>query len=58
MNFGIDFARFLEAFGSTFSGFLGLENRLENEAFFSDITDPEALNWRGESTHHLGSLKT
>ena len=37
---------FFGGLGSRFSGLLGLENRIENEAIFSDITDPEPLNWR------------
>ena len=47
MDFGIDVCCFLEAIGSGFSACFGVENRLENEAFFSDITDPETLNWQG-----------
>ena len=41
------FFRFLFFGGleSRLSGFLGLENRLENEAIFSDITDPEKWIW-------------
>ena len=44
MNFGIVFCRFLKALGAAFL-ILGLENRLENEAFFSEKTDPEPLIW-------------
>ena len=40
-----DFRDILSAFvgslGSSFSGFLGLEKRLENRAIFCDVTDPE-----------------
>ena len=49
---------FFVGLGSGFSGCLGLENKLENETIFSDITDPETLNWRDGSTTDLRSLKT
>ena len=52
------FSLFFGGLGSGFSGFLGLGNRLENEAIFSAITDPETLNWRGESTTDSSPLKT
>ena len=39
------FLSFFGGLGSRFSDFLGLGNRLENEAIFSDETDPEKLNW-------------
>ena len=44
--------------GSGFSGFLGFGNRLKNRAIFVMRTDPEKLNWRGESTTDLSPLKT
>ena len=40
---------FFGCLGSRFSDFLGLENKLENEAIFSDITDPETWIWWGRS---------
>ena len=40
-----------------FSGVLGLENKFENRGIFVMLTDPETLNWRGESTGYLGPLK-
>ena len=49
---------FFGSLGSCFSGFLGFENTLENEGIFVLQTDPETLNWRGESTGYLGPLKT
>ena len=39
------FLSLVEAFGSRFSGFLGLGNRLGNEAIFGDVTDPEKWIW-------------
>ena len=47
MNSGIVFCCFLEALRAASLVFLSLGNRLENEVIFRDITDPEALNWRG-----------
>ena len=41
------FSCFLIALGTVFSGFFSLENKLENEGIFCDVTDPEYLNWRG-----------
>ena len=35
------FLVFVGCLGSRFSDFLGLENMLENEAIFSEKTDPE-----------------
>ena len=32
---------FFGSLGSCFSGFLGLENKLENQMIFGDETDPE-----------------
>ena len=39
------FLFFFGGLGGRFSGFLGLQNRLEHEAIFSDITDPEKWIW-------------
>ena len=41
------FLSFFGGLGSNFSGFLGLENRFENETIFGDVTDPEFGIWRG-----------
>ena len=50
------FLLFFGSLGSGFSGFLGLENRLESEGIFCDVPDPEP--GRGESPRYLGPLKT
>ena len=39
------FVSFFESLGDCFSGFLGLENTLENEGIFNDVTDPEQWIW-------------
>ena len=36
---------FFESLGKRFSDFLSLESRLENDAIFSDVTNPETLIW-------------
>ena len=48
-------SRFSGCFGDRFPGFLGLENRFENRWIFGDVTDPETLNWGGESGPDLSS---
>ena len=49
---------FFKAFESRFSGFLGLENRVENRLIFGDVTDSEPLIWRGGSSRDLGPGKS
>ena len=44
-DFRARFLLFFGSFGSGFSIFLGLENKLENEAILNEKTDPETLNW-------------
>ena len=48
----------LGGLGDRFSDFLSVENRLENEGCFGDVTDPEPGIWRGGSTHHGADLHT
>ena len=44
MNFGMDFVSFFGSLGRRFHDLFSLENRLENETIFRDITDLEPLN--------------
>ena len=52
------FLLFLGSLGSGFSGFLGVENKLEHTTIFSDMTESESGIWWGRSTGYLGPLKT
>ena len=45
MKFGVDFLSFFASLGSRLSDFSSLENRLENEGIFCDVTDPEFGIW-------------
>ena len=56
INLGIDFLLFFGSLGSGFSGFLGLENKLENPPSFSDTTGSESGFWWGRSPGYLGPL--
>ena len=52
------FLLFFKSLGDRFSDLFSLENRLENEGIFCDVTDPElGIGW-GESTTDLSPLKT
>ena len=44
VNFGMDFYRFWGGLGSRFSDFVSLEKKLENEAIFGVVKNPEPLN--------------
>ena len=57
IGFGVECLSFFGRLGSRFSGFLGLENRLENRWIFVMQTDPAKLGWRGKSTGYLGPSK-
>ena len=47
------FVSFFGGLGDRFSGFLVLENRLENRGILGDVTDPEFWIWWGGSTSDL-----
>ena len=47
------FLSLLEGIGSRFSGFLGLDNRLENRELFGAVAVSKSLIWRGGSTEYL-----
>ena len=58
MYFGIGFWCFLEALGAVFLISLSLENKLENEAIFGVVKNPEFVIWWRRSWGYLGPLKT
>ena len=47
------FSLFLGSLGSGFSGFLGVENKVEHTTIFSDMTESESGIWWGRSTRYL-----
>ena len=49
---------FVGGFGSCFSDFLGLENKLENRTIFYEIQHPNNPIWWGQIRGFLGPLKT
>ena len=56
-EFRNDYCRFLEALRAVFL-FLSFENRLENEANFGVVKNPEFVIWWRRSLGYLAPLKT